>query len=148
MGIEIEHKFRLTSYDTSMLRNGVEIEQGYLCLNPEIRVRIKGEKSFLTIKSEGTLVRKEFEYSIPSDDAKALLDMCDAKVEKRRYSVGRFEIDVFKGKLEGLVLLEVEVSKEDDAVTLPEGFVGVEVTADERFLNRHLARVRSVQELL
>jgi len=147
MGTEIERKFRVLGFDKALLVDGTEIEQGYLCSSPEVRVRAKGDWGFLTVKGEGSLIREEFEYRIPREDAKALLNMCSATVEKTRYRIDRFELDVFKGKLEGLILLEVELSKTDEEVPLPKGFEVFEVTGDVRFLNKNLAMLKSLEDI-
>ena len=152
MATEIERKFRLTRFDRRVLGDGIRIQQGYLCFDPEIRVRMKGTKGFLTIKTRpatvgSSLVRTEFEYSIPSNDAQVLLELSRARIEKVRYQSGAFEIDVFAGRLAGLVLLEVESAQCDQDVVLPPGFAGVEVTADPRFLNQRLATISSIAEL-
>lgn len=75
MSKEIERKFRVTRIDKKLLKKGTKITQGYLSISPEVRVRIKGNRGFLTVKSEGDIERKEYEYRIPLKDAKKLLQM-------------------------------------------------------------------------
>ena len=106
--IEIERKFLVTSDAYKALAFAKnQIAQGYLNSNPErtVRVRIKGEKGFLTIKGKGNhsgMSRFEWEKEIPVAEAKALLDLCESGViSKMRFEVkvGQhvFEVDEFYG---------------------------------------------------
>lgn len=137
------------------------IMQGYLCTDPErtVRVRLKGgvtttdmggivpPTAFITIKGQKVgASAPEFEYVIPHQDAAPLLDLCLHKVEKDRYYIEVFgttqpltwEIDVFHGPLEGLIIAEVELSSEDQQVVIPD-WVGEEITTDGRYSNAALA---------
>ncbi len=99
-----------------------DYQQGYLSLSgvSAIRVRIKGEKAFVTIKSalvEGKIKRHEWEYEIHTEDAEEMLQLCeDGLIEKKRYlvKVGKhtFEVDEFFGKNQGLLIAEVELENE------------------------------------
>ncbi|TET45203.1 CYTH domain-containing protein [candidate division TA06 bacterium] len=137
---EVERKFKITQYDPQRLRPGKRIEQGYLSFSPEVRVRIRGKEATLTVKGRGTIERQEFEYPIPISDAEKLLKMTDCQISKVRHEVERLEIDVFGGKLKGLVLAEAELKERADAVRKPMWLEWEEVTGDERYLNRNLAR--------
>lgn len=147
--IEIERKFLVTSnefMDESEVQ--FEIAQGYLNSNPErtVRVRIKGDKGFLTIKgksSESGASRFEWEKEIAIDEAKQLLLLCEnGVIEKTRYHVPMnqhlFEIDVFYGANEGLVMAEIELSDENESFEKP-NWLGKEVTNDERYYNAYLS---------
>ena len=148
MGTEIERKFLVR--DLSVLAGvpGTAFRQGYLSTDPErsVRVRLSGDLAFVTVKGitgpSGT-TRAEFEYSIPPEDADAMLDELALRplIEKTRYRVedgGRlWEIDVFSGANEGLVVAEVELPTEDAAVEVP-AWVGGEVTGDARYYNANL----------
>ena len=149
MGIEIERKFLVK--DDSW-RGGVESEthimQGYLSDNPSatVRVRVKGDKGFLTIKGRGHgLVRPEYEYEIPIADAKPMLRelSISAVVDKVRYRVRSgahvWDLDVFSGENAGLVMAEVELDSEGEAFELP-AWSGDEVTGDARYYNANLAK--------
>ena len=110
-----------------------------------IRVRIIDETARLTIKGRPTeLVRREFEYEIPRDDARTLLDeFCgDRIVEKTRYEVDIgdhvWEIDEFEGPNEGLVVAEVELDDADESFERPD-WIGEEVTGEVRYYNARLA---------
>lgn len=148
--LEIERKFRVTSdaYKTQA-RTKQHIAQGYLCTHPErtVRVRIKGEAGFVTIKGKGNqsgTTRLEWETELPLLEARPLLGICEPGViEKTRYEIeiGKhvFEVDEFAGENEGLVLAELELSHEDEAFPRPE-WLGEEVTSDERFYNAYLSK--------
>lgn len=147
MSKEIERKFRVTKIDKKLLKKGTKIIQGYLSISPEVRVRIKGNRGFLTVKSEGDIERKEYEYRIPLKDAKKLLQMCRWKLEKTRYKLRNFEIDIFKGKLKGLILAEIELTRKDHKVTLPSWLDGYEVTYEKSYKNKYLAKMKDVTGL-
>ncbi len=149
MGLEIERKF-LIANDAWRAAASVprSIRQGYLARgeHANVRVRIIGKKAFLTVKSNTAgLVRQEFEYAIPLVEARAMLsDLCGELIlEKQRFTVSADEIewtiDLYEGRLAGLVLAEVELFATDQEIALPT-WVGVEVTDDPRFRNEILAR--------
>jgi len=153
MGSEIEKKFRVFEWDGGACGTGTHIEQGYLAFNPEVRVRIRGEQAFITIKGPrqehpDVLIRPEFEYAIPLGDAKALLHFCLGRLSKTRFVAGRFEIDVFHGPLQGLVLLEAELLEPTEELEMPASIKAVDVTNDPRFLNHRLALVTSFDQLV
>ena len=148
--IEIERKYLVTStafLDEYFTKN--DICQGYICSLPErtVRVRIKGNKGFLTIKGvggEGQISRFEWEKEIAIEEAKALLKLCKKGViEKTRYEVqaGKHivEIDIFYGDNKGLILAEIELENENDAIAKPE-WLGLEVTDDLRYYNSYLSQ--------
>lgn len=144
--IEIERKFLIKDGDTlrAKLINGKEISQGYLFTEnaKSCRVRVKGTKGFLTLKfGTDLLSRTEFEYEIPFEEACELLTCCDKVLQKTRYEipVGNhiWEIDVFSGALDGLIVAEIELSDADETIQLP-SWVGEEVTHDPNYLNVNL----------
>ncbi len=148
MAKEIERKFLVKSCDFLSLAAGVPIKQGYISsgANHSVRVRSYGDRGFITIKgpTKGA-TRDEFEYAIPLEDAQEILNhLCEhPPIEKTRYRipVGKhiFEVDRFAGANEGLVVAEVELASEDEAVELPE-WIGREVTDDPRYYNSNLSR--------
>lgn len=148
MGIEIEKKFLVTRLPAG-LAEGVDICQGYLLNSPDrvVRIRIKGEEGFLTIKGRTGVasVRHEFEYAISVADARQMLDrFCEKPfVEKCRHTHFhqgmKWVIDRFSGANQGLVVAEIELSSRDQAFDVP-AWAGPEVTSDPRYLNANLVR--------
>jgi len=148
--LEIERKFLVKSDDfkeQAFAEN--KIAQGYLSSIPErtVRVRIKGEKAFLTIKgvgNQGGMSRFEWENQIPIDEAVELLKLCEkGKIEKTRYEIKSgnhiFEVDEFYGENEGLIMAEIELQSETEDFDKPQ-WLGEEVTNDERYYNAYLSK--------
>ena len=146
---EIERKFFVTTTEfiqESNVQN--RIVQGYLNTDPNrtVRVRIKGEKGFLTIKGKGNTsgtTRFEWEKEIPVAEAELLLELCEKGiVDKIRYEVpiGKhtFEVDVFSGENDGLIVAEVELSSENEFFEKPH-WLGLDVTGDKRYYNSYLS---------
>lgn len=146
MAAEIERKF-LVKEGWRPQANGVRIAQGYLSTVPErtVRVRIKGEKGYLTVKGRNAGIRRaEYEYEIPLADAEEMLSLCEQPlIEKRRYlePFGGFtwEVDVFAGANEGLIVAEIELPAEDTPFEKP-AWLGAEVSGDARYYNSSLIR--------
>jgi adenylate cyclase len=149
MAIEIERKF-LVLHDgwRTDAGPGRRVVQGYVARSAGNNVRIRriGDQAFLTIKgARAGISRPEFEYEIPVADAEAMLRefRLHPPIEKTRYDVPYagfiWEVDVFEGAHAGLVLAEVELDREDQAVSLPP-WVGPEVTQDVRYRSANLAR--------
>ena len=144
MGVEIERKFTVRA-DFCPQGAGTEMAQGYLSRDPQrtVRVRLAGGRGYLTVKGETRgMVRAEYEYEVPPSDARAMLALCDSPlVEKTRYVVDaagrRWEVDVFHGANDGLVVAEVELPSETAKVTLP-AWVEREVTGEKRYYNSSL----------
>lgn len=146
MPSEIERKFLVADDSWRDGSAGVRICQGYLSQDADrtVRVRIAGEKAWLTIKgrSEG-ISRVEFEYEIPLVEARELLGLClPSVIDKTRHEVLHaghvWEVDVFHGDNEGLIVAEVELADELVSPELP-GWVGPEVSDDARYFNSCLA---------
>jgi adenylate cyclase len=148
MGLEIERKFLVEKRDWSSLAEGKICRQGYLSVldSTVVRIRIIGDEAFLTVKGpDPGSGRREFEYEIPVKDAtEMLVELCEKPViEKARhripYAGHTWEVDVFHGDNEGLVLAEVEVDRTDEVVELPP-WVSREVTGDHRYNNTWLVK--------
>lgn len=147
--LEIERKFLVTSHDfkKEALRKN-HIAQGYLNSNPErtVRVRIKGEIGFLTIKGKGNetgMTRFEWETEIALAEAKNLIKLCEnGVIDKIRHDVEignhTFEVDEFFGENEGLIVAEIELKSEDETFEKPT-WLGKEVTNNERYYNAYLS---------
>jgi adenylate cyclase len=148
--VEIERKFLVVSYAfRTMAFAQHEIAQGYLNSVPKrtVRVRIKGDKGYLTIKGKGNesgMSRFEWEKEIPVSEAKLLLDLCESGViMKTRFEikVGNhiFEVDEFSGENKGLILAEIELQSETEPFDIP-SWLGLEVTNDNRYYNSYLSQ--------
>lgn len=148
--VEIERKFLVTSneYLKSFTKQN-RIVQGYLSSDPKrtVRIRLKGENGYLTIKGESNesgLTRFEWEKEISYSDAENLLSLCEKGViDKIRYEViigvHVYEVDVFAKENEGLVIAEIELSSEEETFEKP-SWLGKEVTGDERYYNSYLSK--------
>ncbi len=145
--IEIERKFLVkdTIHEVIALIRPHQIIQAYLVneKSKSVRVRIMDEKAFLTIKSDMIgITRKEYEYEIPVIEALSLIKSFGLKsLKKKRYKLEFrskiWEIDVFEGALQGLILAEIELDSEDEKFDVPE-WVDEEVTFKPEFLNARL----------
>jgi adenylate cyclase len=140
---EIERRFLLLGFHEETLAGfpWFPLEQHYLAGCAGVRIRREGERYRLTIKGRGLGDRVEVEKDLSEGEYLALLGLCDRGLQKRRYSVGGWVIDIFQGPLAGLVLTETELSSPDEALPpFPiEGVGMIEVTEDPRFTNSQLA---------
>ncbi len=146
-GLEIERKF-LVRKDANWKKqatSSTHIRQGYFASANTVRIRIRDDKAYLTIKGpslDGGLSRYEFEKEITTDEAEHLLQLCEPGIiDKRRYLIlyegHTYEVDEFYGDNEGLVMAEVELKHSDEAFARPP-FLGPEVTGDHRFYNKQM----------
>ena len=148
MAKEIERKFLVaTDGWRQNADKGIRLRQAYIVTMDDrsLRVRIHGNKrARLTVKiGKSSLVRNEYEYDLPIDDAREVLTQAvGIVIEKRRYRVPykgfTWEVDVYEGALEGLVVAEVEMKRETDLPDLP-AWLGREITGDRRYSNQSLA---------
>ena len=145
MATEIERKF-LVSSDAwrASVHEALRIRQGYLSTetNRTVRVRTWGDSGFLTIKGRRSgISRAEFEYEVPLDDARQMLELCPVVLDKTRHLVNlgghTWEIDEFHGDNDGLIVAELELSSEDEAFERPE-WIDAEVSEDSRYTNSAL----------
>lgn len=147
MAIEIERKFLVDKEKWLAIKpaNGVRIVQGYLFKSPEktIRVRIKGNQGFITIKGKTeNISRVEYEYEIPKNEAEELLlTFCPKKIDKVRYELSFdgfvWEVDEFVTPNPGLILAEIELSDEKEVFNLPE-WIGKEVSNQAEYYNANM----------
>lgn len=155
MAEEIERKFLVASDAWRATAGpGKSIVQGYLSSNAKATVRVRlidRDRAVITIKGPvDGITRAEFEYDIPLADADALLALAGPQVvRKTRFEVPVdglvWEVDVFAGAHAGLVLAEVELHSADQPVAAP-GWVGREVSDDDRYANASLARTPGVPQ--
>ncbi|WP_299817705.1 CYTH domain-containing protein [uncultured Jannaschia sp.] len=145
---EIERKYLVTDDRWRDAATGNKhLRQGYLARTgaATVRVRIADDASaVITIKATGTATtRAEYEYAIPVEEARELLDLAQGvPIEKRRHIVpgdpGTWEVDVFEGAQAGLILAEMELEDEAAEIVRPD-WLGREVTGDPRYYNVTLA---------
>lgn len=147
--IEIERKFLVSSNDfINQYKAQFRIKQGYLSKHPDrtVRVRIKGEKGYLTIKGKGSasgMTRFEWEKEIPLSEAEQLFLLCESgTIDKTRYEIPYgnhiYEVDIFHGENEGLILAEIELTSETEVFEKPQ-WLADEVTQDKRYYNGFLS---------
>ncbi len=149
MAQEIERKFLVVGDFKPHSTKQTRITQGYLSSVPErtVRVRVKGDKGFITIKGIGNssgASRYEWEKEIPVSEVQELLNICEPGViDKTRYHVvvGKhtYEVDEFYGENQGLVVAEIELSAENEAFEKP-SWLGTEVTGDVKYFNSMLMK--------
>ena len=146
--IEIERKFLVKNIPNNEIQYSHKIRQGYIAKNKNrvIRIRQKENDYFITIKGNKIgISRFEFEYPIPKNDGKILLEnFCqDEIIEKTRHYVENkghtWELDVFHGKNEGLIVAEIELMSEDQAFHIP-SWIESEVTNQEKYYNMNLLK--------
>lgn len=149
MSQEIERKFLVIGEYKSLAKESCRIAQGYLSSVPErtVRIRIKGEKGFITIKGKSNasgLSRYEWEKEIPLAEAQELLALCESGIiDKTRYLVEfenhTFEVDEFHRENEGLVMAEIELEQETSPFAKPD-WLGEELSGDVRYYNAYLSQ--------
>ena len=146
--LEIERKFLVKGDFSPFVTKTEKIIQAYIVSEKErtVRVRVKGEKAFLTIKGAANsngFSRLEFEYPIPIDDAQHILNLAiPGIIEKDRnyipFGNHIYEVDVFHGNHEGLIIAELELQSENESFEKPD-WLGDEVTGNEQYYNAYLA---------
>lgn len=148
MALEIERKYLVhqEQWDNFDKPTGQLYRQGYILKDPNktIRVRVTDTNAYLTIKGASVgATRTEFEYEIPKEEALELLDnFAVSELSKIRYKILHteklWEVDVFLGSNEGLIVAEIELLSEDEAFDIPE-WISVEVTGDNKYYNSNLS---------
>ena len=147
MGKEIERKYLVKQDKWQQIAKpaGQLYRQGYLLTDPNktIRVRLTSTKGFLTIKGVSVgATRLEYEYEIPMNEARELLDNFSiSELSKTRYKIKFenkiWEVDEFLGANAGLIIAEIELNSEDESFDIP-SWVDKEVTGDEKYYNSNL----------
>jgi len=149
MGKEMERKFLVNHNKWQDLTKpeGKQLRQGYILSDPNktIRVRIADKQAWLTIKGISVgATRLEYEYEIPLEEAAELLDnFSENELEKTRHEItyaGKlWEIDVFSGDNDGLIVAEIELQAEDEQFDLPD-WIAEEVTHEKKYYNSNLTK--------
>lgn len=147
MAKEIERKFLVNGSFEKFAVKKIRIRQAYISKDPDktIRIRISGDKAILTFKSaplKGSFTRNEWEFEIPLSDAEEMLQIClPGIIDKTRHliPVGNhtFEVDLFHGKNDGLIIAEIELKSEEEEFEKP-GWLGAEVTGNPKYYNSNL----------
>ncbi len=147
MAVEIERKFLVKGEFRHLAVKETNIIQAYLSVDPEriVRIRIADNRAILAIKSGATktiATRNEWEVEIPLQLADEILEVClPGKIEKTRYLAPyrdhTYEVDVFHGRNEGLIIAEIELRSEDEAFEKPD-WLGEEVTGNPAYYNSNL----------
>lgn len=147
--MEIERKFLVDAEEWEKFPKPepVLIKQGYLTNTEDItiRLRVKGNKGFLTVKGATKgISREEFEYEIPASDVEEMVAVFQTQLlSKWRYTLPfkdhLWEVDVFEGKLSGLILAEIELKAENERFEWPP-FVGKEVSESPDYFNSNLIK--------
>ncbi len=161
--MEIEKKFRIKRFPKDLEQYPcIEIEQGYLCRGPVVRIRKANEDYILTYKSKtgqnedalGLKIANEVELPLTESAYLHLREKIDGKlITKTRYKIplenGRkAELDIFHGYLEGLQFVEVEFDSTEQAVNFqPPEWFGEDVSTDHRFANNYLCTISEWKEI-
>ena len=148
--MEIERKYLIPKLPAGLvLTDGIEYEQGYLCVKPVVRVRREGEEYWLTYKSEGLMIREESNLPLTAESYAHLVTKTDGSlIHKTRYFIPYgpnrlIELDIFHDQLAPLILAEVEFPSEEEANRFaPPDWFGQEVTFDGRYHNSYLSGLK------
>ena len=149
MGKEIERKFLVREQPDFSGFKGISVIQAYLLSEPgrTVRIRIAGKRGFIAVKSDsekGSFGRYEWEYDIPVRDAYEIMELCiPGKIEKTRffipYKKHTWEVDVFHGGNNGLIVAEIELESESETFEKP-AWIGEEVTGNPDYFNSNLIK--------
>ena len=144
--MEIERKFLVKELPDLNIYPHKRIVQGYISTDPVIRVRQMGDTYCVCLKSQGHMIREEFELSITKEQCDALWPKVEnSPVEKIRYFISldhnlTAELDVYQGHLDGLLTVEVEFDSPVEAANfIPPSWFGEDITHDNRYKNNHLS---------
>ena len=140
---EIERKYLVKQVPENLASYPFhEIEQGYLCTEPVVRIRRQDEEYYLTYKSKGLMIREEYNLPLTKDAYFHLREKIDGRlISKRRYlDPYTLELDVFHSPKDDLILAEVEFPSEEDALTFtPPDWFGEDVTNSSLYHNSRLS---------
>lgn len=147
--MEIERKYLILEIPNNLhITKTRELEQGYLCTSPVVRIRKDNDQYELTYKSSGLMVRQEYNLPLTKEAYEHLRKKADGRlIVKTRYEIPlddchKIELDIFHGDLAPLILAEVEFADEDEANQFtPPGWFGEDVTFSSRYHNSNLSRL-------
>jgi adenylate cyclase len=148
MPTEIERKFLVDhkKWDGFIKPVGKLYKQGYILSEERrtVRIRVTNDAAYITLKGASTgISRSEYEYTIPVNEGNEILDnFATSLIQKTRYNIEyaghTWEVDVFTGDNNGLIVAEIELQNEDEQFEKPE-WVGQEVSHDNRYANSSLS---------
>lgn len=146
--MEIERKFLINSLPERLEQyESKQIEQGYLCTNPVVRIRRSNENYILTYKGKGLMVREEYNLPLTKEGYEHMRQKVDGiLIKKTRYLIPltdrlTIELDVFSDELKGLLLAEVEFETEEEANSfIPPAWFGEDVTFSDKYHNSTLSK--------
>lgn len=145
--MEIERKFLIDTLPENLSQYPFrQLEQGYLCTEPVVRIRREDDNYYLTYKSKGLMVREEYNLPLTRQAYEHLLPKTDGIViSKKRYLIPlnelTIELDVFEEELAPLLLAEVEFETEEEAnAFVPPEWFGEDVTYSTEYHNSTLSR--------
>lgn len=147
--MEIERKFLVNTLPQNLDSYPFhQIEQGYLCTNPVVRIRREDDTYYLTYKASGKMVREEYNLPLTKKAYEHMLPKADGNViTKKRYLIPiegtslTVELDLFEGAFSGLILAEVEFSDEEAAGQfVPPAWLGEDVTFSNQYHNSYLSK--------
>lgn len=147
--MEIERKFLVKTVPDSLEQYTFHlIEQAYLCTDPVVRLRRQDNDYILTYKGRGLMVREEYNLPLTKESYEHMLPKADGNIlTKKRYLIPlsselKAELDIFEGKFDGLMLVEVEFPDEKTATDfLPPDWFGEDVTFSKDYHNSTLSRI-------
>ena len=145
MGKEIERKFLVKEMPDLNSYTYKCLEQGYLSVNPVVRVRKEDDTYYLTYKGKGFLEREEYNLPLNKESYEHLIAKADGKIiKKKRYLIPyekyTIELDIFEGELAPLVIAEVEFETVEEANSFtPPSWFGEDVTGNKNYTNASLA---------
>lgn len=146
--MEIEKKYLVRKLPDNLSQyKSQKIAQGYLCIDPVVRIRRSNDEYYMTYKGAGLMVREEYNLPLTQDAYTHLAEKIDGQlIAKTRYLIPltdrlTAELDVFEGALAPLTLVEVEFDSVEDAnAFLPPDWFGEDVTESGRYHNSYLSR--------
>ncbi len=146
--MEIERKFLIKRMPEDLTQYPChQIEQGYLCTDPVVRIRRKDHEYFLTYKSSGLMARQEYNLDLNETAYNHLKKKIDGNlIKKKRYCIPlksflTVELDVFEGAFSGVIIAEVEFATVDEAQRFdPPEWFGQEVTWSPKYHNSTLSQ--------
>lgn len=149
--MEIERKFLLNELPADLAQYEChQIEQGYLCTDPVVRIRRSNEKYTLTYKGKGLMVREEYNLPLTKGSYEHMRNKVDGiLIAKKRYLIPygekyTIELDVFEGELAPLTLAEVEFSSEYEAnAFVPPAWFGEDTTFSSKYHNSTLSQSKT-----